>query len=71
VDDRVRMEVDRATDLAEESPVPEPLDALTGIYATPPSERPLWFRESVRSAVDEHERPEGWGTWGGGKGDAH
>ena len=70
VDERVRAEVDGATELAENSPVPEPLDALEGIYATPPSARPLWFRESVKSAVEEHERPEGWGTWGGGKGDA-
>jgi hypothetical protein len=24
---------------------------------------PLWFREGKRSAVDAHERPEGWGTF--------
>jgi TPP-dependent pyruvate/acetoin dehydrogenase alpha subunit len=70
VDDRVRDEIDRATDLAEASPFPEPLDALTGIYASPPSERPLWFRESLQSAVEEHERPEGWGTWGDGETEA-
>jgi TPP-dependent pyruvate/acetoin dehydrogenase alpha subunit len=63
VDERVRREVDEATDIAERSGVPEALDALVGIYAEPAEEKPLWFREGVRSAVDSHERPEGWGTW--------
>jgi TPP-dependent pyruvate/acetoin dehydrogenase alpha subunit/transketolase C-terminal domain/subunit len=40
VDARVRAEVDAATDEAEASGFPEPLDCLTGIYADPPSERP-------------------------------
>ena len=62
-DDRVRAVVDEATDLAESSPAPEPLDALSGIYADPPAETPLWFRQGARSAVDQHERAEGWGTW--------
>ena len=44
VDDRVRGEVDAATDEAEKSPFPEPLDALVGVYADRPRERPLWFR---------------------------
>ncbi|MBV9879877.1 MAG: thiamine pyrophosphate-dependent dehydrogenase E1 component subunit alpha [Gemmatirosa sp.] len=63
VDERVRREVDEATEIAEVSGVPEALDALLGIYADPPAERPLWFREGVRSAVDSHERAEGWGTY--------
>jgi hypothetical protein len=29
---------------------PEPLDALVGVYADPPAERPLWFREGVRAS---------------------
>ena len=62
-DDRVRAEVDEATEIAERSGVPEPLDALSGIYADPPAERPLWFREGVRAAVDTNERAEGWGTF--------
>jgi len=43
--------------------VPEALDALRGIYADPPAERPLWFREGKSTVVDAHERPEGWGTF--------
>ncbi|HEX4683405.1 MAG TPA: thiamine pyrophosphate-dependent dehydrogenase E1 component subunit alpha [Gemmatimonadaceae bacterium] len=63
VDERVRREVDEATDVAERSGVPEALDALAGVYADPAAEQPLWFREGVTSAVDEHERPEGWGVF--------
>ena len=63
VDERVRREVDEATDVAERSGVPEALDALVGIYADPPRERPLWFREGTGSVVDEHERAQGWGTY--------
>jgi pyruvate dehydrogenase E1 component alpha subunit/2-oxoisovalerate dehydrogenase E1 component alpha subunit len=63
IDSRVAREIDEATDLAERSGVPEPLDALVGIYAQPPAERPLWFREGKRSAVETNERPEGWGTF--------
>jgi pyruvate dehydrogenase E1 component alpha subunit/2-oxoisovalerate dehydrogenase E1 component alpha subunit len=63
VDARVRREIDEATDVAEASPFPEPLDCLTGIYADPPAERPLWFREGVQAAVDKNERAEGWGTY--------
>lgn len=62
VDERVHREVDAATDEAEKSPPPEALDALLGIYADPPSEQPLWFREGVSQAVTTHERPAGWGT---------
>jgi TPP-dependent pyruvate/acetoin dehydrogenase alpha subunit len=44
VDDRVRREVDEATELAEASAAPDPLDSLVGVYADPPAEQPLWFR---------------------------
>jgi pyruvate dehydrogenase E1 component alpha subunit/2-oxoisovalerate dehydrogenase E1 component alpha subunit len=66
IDERVRAEVDKATDDAEKSPAPEPLDALEGIYAEPPRERPLWYRESG-AVVKSHERPEGWGTYSANK----
>jgi pyruvate dehydrogenase E1 component alpha subunit/2-oxoisovalerate dehydrogenase E1 component alpha subunit len=62
IDARVVTEVDAATDDAESAPMPEPSDSLTGVYADPPAERPLWFREGVRSAVEKHERPSSWGT---------
>jgi pyruvate dehydrogenase E1 component alpha subunit/2-oxoisovalerate dehydrogenase E1 component alpha subunit len=62
IDKRVAEEIDRATDEAEASPMPEPTDALVGIYADPPAEKPLWFREGVKSAVEVHERPSSWGT---------
>jgi TPP-dependent pyruvate/acetoin dehydrogenase alpha subunit len=65
IDARVTGEIDRATDEAEASPMPEPADALTGIYADPPAAEPLWFRQGVRSAVGVHERPAGWGTFDG------
>ena len=63
IDDRVRREVDEATEIAEGSSPPEPLDALVGIYASPSAEQPLWFRSGKRSAVDASERAEGWGTY--------
>jgi pyruvate dehydrogenase E1 component alpha subunit/2-oxoisovalerate dehydrogenase E1 component alpha subunit len=63
IDARVAAEVDAATDEAEKSPPPEPLDALVGVYADPPSAQPLWFRAGSERAVDVNERPEGWGTW--------
>ena len=62
VDARINAEIDRATDEAEAAPMPEPADALVGIYADPPSEQPLWFREGVRAAVEVNERPSSWGT---------
>lgn len=62
IDARILAEIDVATDIAEASPMPEPADALVGIYADPPSEQPLWFREGVRTAVDVNERPSSWGT---------
>lgn len=69
-DARVRTVVDEATDVAEASPLPEPLDGLVGVYADPPSAPPLWFREGARAAVDQNERAEGWGTWNGASGSA-
>jgi TPP-dependent pyruvate/acetoin dehydrogenase alpha subunit len=63
VDDRVRREVDEATDVAEASPMPEPLDALVGVYAEPAEAEVLWYREGVRSAVERNERAAGWGTY--------
>jgi len=62
VDERITAEIDVATDAADASAMPEPTDALVGIYADPPAEQPLWFREGVKSAVEVHERPSGWGT---------
>jgi TPP-dependent pyruvate/acetoin dehydrogenase alpha subunit len=63
IDARIQREIDEATDRAERSGVPEPLDALVGVYADPPSEKPLWFREGKRAAVDTNERPSSWGTF--------
>ena len=65
VDARVRTEVDDATEIAERSAPPEPLDALTGVYGDPPAAPALWYREGVRSAVEKHERAQGWGTFNG------
>ena len=67
-DDRVRTVVDEATELAEASPFPDPLDCLTGIYVEPASESPLWFRLGTTAAVEQNERAEGWGTWSVGSG---
>jgi TPP-dependent pyruvate/acetoin dehydrogenase alpha subunit len=63
IDARVATELDEATDAAERSGTPDALDALVGVYADPPAERPLWFREGQGGVVDVHERPEGWGTY--------
>jgi TPP-dependent pyruvate/acetoin dehydrogenase alpha subunit len=62
IDARVKEAVDSATDEAEASPMPDPTDALTGVYADPPAIAPLWFREGITSAVKSHERPSSWGT---------
>jgi len=62
IDVRVQEEIDRATDEAEKSPMPDPTDALVGVYAEPPVVAPLWFREGIKSAVEVHERPASWGT---------
>jgi TPP-dependent pyruvate/acetoin dehydrogenase alpha subunit len=61
-DARVKDEIDRATDEAEASPMPDPTDALVGVYDDPALIEPLWFREGIKSAVDVHERPSSWGT---------
>ena len=63
IDERVQQEIDEATDIADASGVPEPLDALIGVYAVPSTVEPLWFREGKRTAVEVNERPVGWGTF--------
>jgi pyruvate dehydrogenase E1 component alpha subunit/2-oxoisovalerate dehydrogenase E1 component alpha subunit len=68
IDARIVREIDAATDEAERSGVPDPLDALVGVYADPPAERPLWFREGADVSSRGKERPEGWGTWDASKG---
>ena len=65
IDAQVSVEIDEATDAAEASPMPEPVDALAGVYAEPAVIEPLWYRSGVRSAVDVHERALGWGTYSG------
>jgi TPP-dependent pyruvate/acetoin dehydrogenase alpha subunit len=62
IDARIKDEIDRATDEAEASRLPDPTDALVGVYADPPAVQALWFREGIKSAVEVHERPSGWGT---------
>jgi TPP-dependent pyruvate/acetoin dehydrogenase alpha subunit len=62
IDERVRREVDAATDEAEKAAAPEALDALEGIYADPAREKPLWFRETG-AVVKAHERAAGWGVF--------
>ena len=52
IDTRVQQEIDAATDVAEQSPMPKTTE-------------PLWFRSGVKSAVEKHERPAGWGTYDG------
>lgn len=63
LDARVQREVDEATAAAEAAALPEPLDALEGVYADPPRERPLWFRDGADTSRLGTERAEGWGTW--------
>jgi len=65
IDERVMKEIDMATEDAESAPMPEPTDALVGIYADPAVIEPLWFRRDAGSVVREHERPAGWGTFDG------
>lgn len=53
IDTRVVEEIDRATDEAERSPLPDPEDALVGVYADPPRIAPLWFKSAdEQTAVD-------------------
>jgi TPP-dependent pyruvate/acetoin dehydrogenase alpha subunit len=63
IDARIKREIDEATDIAEQSGTPEALDALNGIYADPPAEKPLWFREGKGAVVEKSERPSSWGTF--------
>jgi TPP-dependent pyruvate/acetoin dehydrogenase alpha subunit len=63
IHERIRKEIDEATDVAEQSGSPEAIDALNGIYADPPAERPLWFREGKGAVVEKSERPSSWGTF--------
>lgn len=65
IDASVAAEIDAATDEAERSPMPEPHDALIGIYNDPPSLAPHWYREGVKAAVETNERPASWGTHDG------
>lgn len=65
IDASVSAEIDAATDEADRSPMPEALDALVGIYGEPATIPPHWYREGVRAAVNEHERPASWGTHDG------
>lgn len=43
-DRRVNEEIDQATEEAERSPLPDPRDALRGVYADPPEVETPWFR---------------------------
>lgn len=65
LDAEVAAEVDRATDLAEQSPPCDGPDALVGVYADPPVMPALWYRAGERTAVRQHERPASWGTHDG------
>lgn len=65
IDDTVREEVDTATDIAEASPPCDGAEALTGVYADPPTMPALWYRGDADRAVDQHERPASWGTHDG------
>ncbi|MGH7626085.1 MAG: thiamine pyrophosphate-dependent dehydrogenase E1 component subunit alpha [Gemmatimonadaceae bacterium] len=65
IDEGIRTEIDAATDEADASPMPEPDDALRGVYADPAQVEPLWYRRGVSSPVDAHERPASWGTFNG------
>src|SRR6266540_831091 len=44
IDDRVRGEIDQATDACADAPLPEPETALPGVYVDPPAADRLWFR---------------------------
>jgi TPP-dependent pyruvate/acetoin dehydrogenase alpha subunit len=59
IDARVSAEIDAATAAAESSRLPDPTDALIGVYAEPERVEPLWYRAGVRSVVDAHERAHG------------
>ncbi len=44
IDDRVRVEIDQATDASADAPLPEPETALPGVFVDPPAADRLWFR---------------------------
>ncbi len=44
IDDRVRVEVDQATDACVDEPLPPAESALPGVYVDPPSADKLWFK---------------------------
>ena len=44
IDDRVRVEVDQATDACVNEPLPEAESALPGVYGNPPAADKLWFK---------------------------
>lgn len=62
IDQRVRQEVDHATDVAEASPLPVGPDALRGLYADPGAGPSLGFRPQGGAAAGT-ENAEGWGTY--------
>jgi hypothetical protein len=43
-DDRVRVEVDQATDACVNEPLPAAESALPGVYVDPPAADKLWFK---------------------------
>jgi TPP-dependent pyruvate/acetoin dehydrogenase alpha subunit len=44
IDDRVRVEVDQATDACADEPLPAPETALPDVYVDPPAADKLWFK---------------------------
>lgn len=44
IDERVRVEVDEATDTCVDEPLPDPETALPGVYVDPPVAEKLWFK---------------------------
>jgi pyruvate dehydrogenase E1 component alpha subunit/2-oxoisovalerate dehydrogenase E1 component alpha subunit len=44
IDERVRVEVDQATDACVDEPLPPPESALPGVYVDPPAADKLWFK---------------------------
>jgi TPP-dependent pyruvate/acetoin dehydrogenase alpha subunit len=44
IDERVRAEIDEATDACVDEPLPPPESALPGVFVDPPAAARLWFR---------------------------
>jgi TPP-dependent pyruvate/acetoin dehydrogenase alpha subunit len=44
IDDRVRLEVDQATDASVDDPLPDPESALPSVFLDPPAADKLWYR---------------------------